>query len=306
MNRDYAKVAPSFWTGDTGRALRGDPSAQIVAMYLVTCRHANMIGVFECPAIYVSHETGLPLDEALKALKRLADLNFCSYDASTEIVWVKEMAKYQVGESLELSDKRVKHIQKQFKALRNGQIKREFYERYWLDFHLQAHEPEPETASPFEAPSKPLRSQEQEQKQEQKQEQEQKRNTSPDGDVGQLADASGPPAAKPALRLVEKPCPYQALVDLYHEVLPELPRVRELNKTRMGYLNQRWRAKPGSDMDKWRRYFEYIRESDFLMGRKEGSRGRPPFIVNLEWIIKPSGFTNIIEGKYHDREAAYG
>ena len=34
--RDYAKVVPTFWTGDTGKAIRRKgPDAIVVALYLV-------------------------------------------------------------------------------------------------------------------------------------------------------------------------------------------------------------------------------------------------------------------------------
>ena len=44
--RDYSKVSAQFWVGKTGRALSGDMQTQVVAMYLMTSPHANMIGVF--------------------------------------------------------------------------------------------------------------------------------------------------------------------------------------------------------------------------------------------------------------------
>ncbi|MER2551780.1 MAG: hypothetical protein ABTQ28_00760, partial [Thauera sp.] len=42
--------------------------------------------------------------------------------------------------------------------------------------------------------------------------------------------------------------------------------------------------------------------TDFLTG-KIISTGRPPFELDLEWIVSPANFVKIIEGKYH-REAA--
>ena len=167
VSRDYAKVASSFWTGKTGRALRGDPSAQIVGMYLITCQHANMIGVFNCPPMFVAHETGLPVSEVLKAINRLSQLNFCEYDASEELIWVREMAKYQICDQLQPNDKRVPFIHKEFAKIPECRIKKEFHRRYQPAYFIPDYQPEvtpsgpdpqevvPET-SPFEAPSKPL------------------------------------------------------------------------------------------------------------------------------------------------------
>ena len=57
--REYAKVSPTFWTGDTGRSLRGDPDAQRVAFYLLTCSNANMIGLYYLPLPTLCHEIGI-------------------------------------------------------------------------------------------------------------------------------------------------------------------------------------------------------------------------------------------------------
>ena len=100
MMRDYSKVSPQFWIGHTGKSLRGDKDAQLVAMHLMTCSHANMIGVFHCPVIYIAHETGLSLEDASKGLQRLIQERFCSYDEAREMIWVHEMAKYQIAAEL--------------------------------------------------------------------------------------------------------------------------------------------------------------------------------------------------------------
>lgn len=68
--RDYAQVCPQFWLGKTGKKLRGDAEAQLVALYLITSPHANMIGVFHCPMMYIAHETGMSLEGASKEIGR--------------------------------------------------------------------------------------------------------------------------------------------------------------------------------------------------------------------------------------------
>lgn len=48
--RDYAKVSPRFWLGETGRELRkAGAEAQVVAFYLMTSPHANMLGLYYLP-----------------------------------------------------------------------------------------------------------------------------------------------------------------------------------------------------------------------------------------------------------------
>lgn len=93
------------------------------------------------------------------------------------------------------------------------------------------------------------------------------------------------------------PCPHEKIISLYHELLPELPRVREWNKTRRGYLQARWKEHP--DITYWAGLFKYVAKSDFLTGRVNGRDGKPPFLATLEWITRPNNFAKIVEGNYH-------
>lgn len=153
-------VSPKFWIGETGKALRGDPNAQLLALYLMTCPHANMIGVFHCPLLYMAHETGIPSEGASKALARLCEGGFCSYDEPTETVFVHRMAAFQVGESLKAEDNRVKSVVKEWQNIAPRGLQDAFFAIYSIAFHLPTDE---KKKSPSKAPRKPLRSQEQEQ-----------------------------------------------------------------------------------------------------------------------------------------------
>ena len=87
--RDYAKVSPAFWMGETGRKLRGMGSeVQLVALYLLTSPSANMIGLYYLPIPVLCHETGMSREGASKALRRAFEGGFASYDEASETVWV--------------------------------------------------------------------------------------------------------------------------------------------------------------------------------------------------------------------------
>jgi hypothetical protein len=104
-------------------------------------------------------------------------------------------------------------------------------------------------------------------------------------------------------------CDHEKVIALYHQHLPTLRRVEVWNETRKGYLRQRWRevaeelAKQKdiqvSDILAWfTEFFVHIGTSKFLTGRVNSKDGRP-FLADLEWILKPSNFAKIVEGKYH-------
>ncbi|NSX05064.1 DNA-binding protein [Cupriavidus gilardii] len=167
--RDYGKVSPQFWMGRTGKELRKrGPEAQLVALYLMTCPHANMLGLYYVPLMYIAHETGLGMEGASKGLAWAIEAGFCEYDEDSEVVWVVEMAHYQIGERLSPSDKRCAGVQNEYNALPENPYLARFFEKYEADFNLTRKR---ENGSPLEAPSKPLASQEQEQEQEQEKEQ---------------------------------------------------------------------------------------------------------------------------------------
>ena len=98
-------------------------------------------------------------------------------------------------------------------------------------------------------------------------------------------------------------CPHEAIVALYHEILPANPRIRVWDGARASQLRARWREDPKrQSLDYWRRFFEYIAQSPFLTGRTDGKDGRP-FLPGLDWMVKAGNFAKIIEGRYHEREA---
>lgn len=136
--RDYGKVAPQFWTGETGRALRAHGrDAQLLALYLVTNRHATMIGLYYLPLTFIAHETGFTLDEVEAALGALQAAGYCRYDEERELVWVCEMARFQVDEQLRAGDKRVPHIRSMLAEYHSSPLRRAFEGRYAKAFHLQ-------------------------------------------------------------------------------------------------------------------------------------------------------------------------
>lgn len=91
-------------------------------------------------------------------------------------------------------------------------------------------------------------------------------------------------------------CPHEDIVNLYHEVLPELSSVKQWTPKRQGYLRTVWNGnKSRQDLDYWRRFFNYVKQSDFLMGRSSD------FKANLEWLVKPSNFIKIIEKNYENK-----
>lgn len=89
-------------------------------------------------------------------------------------------------------------------------------------------------------------------------------------------------------------CPHEKIIQLYHQVLPELPTVKIWNNGQKKLLRSRWKeAVERQTLTWWEEYFAYVRESDFLMGKKN------EFCADMEWIVRPSNMAKIINGRYH-------
>nr|DAV73208.1 MAG TPA: replisome organizer [Caudoviricetes sp.] len=109
---------------------------------------------------------------------------------------------------------------------------------------------------------------------------------------------------------VEKPkkgidCPYKKIIADFNEILgPFLGMCQKLTPTRQKDMRARWRdcMKDGDFQTQedgiayFRRYFEYIKTCDFLMG----NNGRE-WHADFDWIFKLSNYTKICEGKYLSR-----
>lgn len=153
--REFARVLPSFWTGETGRRLRAlGVEAQLMGLYLITCPHADAFGLFRLPLPYVAHDTGLSIEGASKALRSLSEAGFADYEEASESVWVPEMARVQIGESLKPTDKRHAWVATELEKRRKHPFFGRFIERYRQPYALKTEGPSEGLAGPSDAKSK--------------------------------------------------------------------------------------------------------------------------------------------------------
>ncbi|MGB3882019.1 MAG: hypothetical protein WA955_15725 [Diaphorobacter nitroreducens] len=125
-------------------------------------------------------------------------------------------------------------------------------------------------------------------------------SSSPSGDLGANA-----PSSKARLPT----CPKQAIVDLYHEVLPELPGVRVMDAAREKAITTFWqwvltttkpdgspRATTADEALVWARdYFHRARSNDFIMGRGVRSAEHVNWRCTIEYLLSSRGMKKVIE-----------
>ena len=275
--RDYGVVSPQFWIGKTGKSLRGNAHAQLLALYLMTSPHANMIGVFHCPVLYMAHETGIPFEGASKALQSLIDADYCSYDDASESVFVHRMAAYQVAEALKPGDNRIKGVEREWQNIPSTALKEAFFALYSEAFHLQKKGTE---TSPLQAPCKPLASQEQEQEQEQ--------------EIGAAcADAPAQPSTpKPkTTRGTRLPDDWKLPKAWGEWALAEFPSwTAEVVRLEADKFADHWRAKAGKDACKtdWQATWRNWCRSDIAQRARPASAA-----VHSDWRQNPT-FAGVI------------
>ncbi len=95
--RDYGKVHTSFWTSETIRSMSED--ARILAMYLLTCPHNTIAGVFRLPDGYICDDMQWPIERVLKAFAETVEKGFANRCETTKWVWINKHLEWNPPEN---------------------------------------------------------------------------------------------------------------------------------------------------------------------------------------------------------------
>lgn len=283
--REYGQIQSAYWTHPDIQAL--SPETKLIGAYLLTCQHTNGIGCFRIPIGYVSIDLGMGIETVSKGFQELFENGFLVRDERSEFVLLPAFLRWNPISNPNSAKARQKEFEiipsslSIFPNLVNALLE---HGNYWQD-DFRNH---------IETLSKGLRN-----GSDRVPEDVRDKRTRPDPTLTQpepeiQATSSADDKPKPDR------VPVQQIVDLYHELLPELPTVQKITDTRRGYIQQRWREDL-PDITHWKNFFAHVRRSEFLMGKSPGSHGKPPFRADLEWLTKPANFAKIAEDKYHQR-----
>ena len=128
-----------------------------------------------------------------------------------------------------------------------------------------------------------------------------------DSHTDDLTDDLADESIRDRLRL--NACPPAKVVDLYHEILPELPSVRLMTVARKKAISGFWkfvltskrsdgtpRATDAETALAWiRAYFERARANDFLMGRGAKAPGHEGWTCSIDFLMSEKGRIQVIE-----------
>ncbi|WP_268607722.1 DNA replication protein [Escherichia coli] len=105
---------------------------------------------------------------------------------------------------------------------------------------------------------------------------------------------------------------YQDVVDAYHEILPEAPRIRALNDKRKNQIRTFWRKAGvitrqldghGFTMQDWRNYLSYVGENCRWMfeERPNHQRGTVWHKKGFDFLLNDNTYLKVREGEHDDR-----
>jgi hypothetical protein len=119
----YRTIDTSLWTDPVTKKL--PPLAKLLFVYLITNNHTHVSGIYYLPAVLVPHETGIDPDEADTLFDTLSSAGLVEKDADRELIWVKNMFKYQGA-----GEKNQRAAANHLGTLHNSPLVKEFLARY--------------------------------------------------------------------------------------------------------------------------------------------------------------------------------
>jgi hypothetical protein len=248
---------------------------QRLFFYILTCPHGNLTGLFVLKEGYIVADLKCLLKDLTKDLTKLIEHGFIKYDFDTSVMWVKNFLKHNPL----TNPNQVKAAIKTINQLPETKIIQQFVEVL------------PEAL--MQAITKGL--------------------LKPEAVTEAVTVTETEENTYVNANAVDH-CPHTEIINLYHEILPALPRISTVkengkekynwNGSRMQNLKARWReSERRQSLSWWSDFFSLVSQSDFLMGRTQPTPGRETFMANLEWLILPRNLNKVIEG-FYTRKAA--
>lgn len=93
----YYPVSPLFWMDETINHL--DDQGKLLALYLLTCEHRNLEGLYRLPYAYVQADLGWDQATVRGEMGRLIDHDFIRYDEAARVVFLPKALKYHEPKS---------------------------------------------------------------------------------------------------------------------------------------------------------------------------------------------------------------
>lgn len=88
----YYPISPLFWSDSKVRVW--SPEETLLALYLLTCEHRNLEGLYRLPLPYIEADLSWSREAVGENLLHLEAAGFVAYDREAEVVLIKKALKY--------------------------------------------------------------------------------------------------------------------------------------------------------------------------------------------------------------------
>lgn len=95
--RDYGKVYSTFWSSETTGQLSDD--GKLLALYLMTCSHSTIAGVYRLPDGYVSEDLNWGSERVQQGFDELFRKGFANRCGTTKWVWIRKHLEWNKPEN---------------------------------------------------------------------------------------------------------------------------------------------------------------------------------------------------------------
>jgi hypothetical protein len=288
--RVFGSIQTSFWANPEVQLL--SDQGKLLLTYLFTGPHSNMIGCFRLPAGYITEDLSWNIQKVKTAFTELSKMVFLTRENSSGWLTIHNFLKWNPVQN----PKQAKGVQKLFDIvpadsvvlipLIDGLLNFGKYLDEGFANRLHTLKNSQQTQSNDDAADKDNNNDQD--------------NNTDQKEISSLREEVLTQNKQPKAVGNQLTCPHEKIVDLYHEILPMCPKILVWNKARRSYLKQRWMENTKHQtLEWWETYFNHVKQSQFLTGNVLGRDGKPPFVADLEWLVRPNNFVKVIEGKYH-------
>lgn len=88
----YYPVSPLYWSDD--KVCKWSDRERLLALYLLTCPHRNLEGLYRLPVAYIEADLGWHKNDVRDGLVRMAVDSFAAYDTEASVVWLPNALRY--------------------------------------------------------------------------------------------------------------------------------------------------------------------------------------------------------------------
>lgn len=93
----YYPVSPLYWSDS--KVVTWSPEATLLGLYLLTCEHRNLEGLYRMPYAYAQADLRWTEEQIVGAMADLIESGFVAYDYDAQVVFLPKALKYHTPKS---------------------------------------------------------------------------------------------------------------------------------------------------------------------------------------------------------------